>query len=83
MSTTVRVSEELLDDVRRIAALQGKAPGEMLGEAWGVYLERHREEIAEDFERAADLIRSGDTKGLAEHLGRNRRARAEAAASIA
>lgn len=82
MSTTVRVSEDLLDDVRRIGALQGKAPGEMLAQAWGDYLDRHRDEIAENFERAAVLIRAGDTHGLAEHVGRNRRARAEAAAQI-
>ena len=52
-----------------------------LAEAWGDYLDRHRDEIAENFERAAVLIRAGDTHGLAEHVGRNRRARAEAAAS--
>lgn len=52
-----------------------------LAEAWGDYLDRHRDEIAENFERAAELIRAGDTHGLAEHVGRNRRARAEAAAS--
>jgi hypothetical protein len=52
-----------------------------LAQAWGDYLDRHRDEIAENFERAAELIRAGDTHGLAEHVGRNRRARAEAAAS--
>lgn len=83
MSTTVRVPDELLEDVRRIAALQGRAPGEMLARAWHDFIDRHREEIAHDFERAAELIRSGDTPALAEHVGRNRRTRAERAAQAA
>ena len=83
MSTTVRVPDELLEDVRRIAALQGRAPGEILARAWQDFIDRHREEIARDFERAAELIRSGDTPALSEHVGRNRRVRAEAAARAA
>jgi predicted transcriptional regulator len=83
MSTTVRVPDELLEDVRRIGALQGRGPGEMLAQAWQDFVERHREEIAADFEQAAAHIRAGDTTALAAHVGRNRRSRAEAAAADA
>jgi predicted transcriptional regulator len=83
MSTTVRIPDELLEDVRRIGALQGRAPGEMLAQAWQDFVERHREEIAADFEQAAAHIRAGDTAALASHVGRNRRSRAEAAAAAA
>jgi len=83
MSTTVRIPEDLLEDVRRVGALKGRAPGEMLTQAWHDFVDRHREEIAADFEQAAALIRAGDTAGLATHVGRNRRSRAEAAAVAA
>lgn len=83
MSTTVRVPEDLLEDVRRVGALQGRAPGELLADAWRDFVDRHRDEIAADFEQAAALIRSGDSAGLAQHVGRNRRDRAEAAAAAA
>lgn len=83
MSTTVRIPEDLLEDVRRVGALQGRAPGEMLTQAWHDFVDRHREEIAADFEQAAAHIRAGDTARLATHVGRNRRSRAEAAAAAA
>ena len=83
MSVVLRVPEELYESAKKIAALQGRQAGELLGEAWDLYLEAHREQLAADFEAAAKMIRSGDTAGLSEFAGRTTRQRAIAAAEAA
>lgn len=83
MSVVVRLPEELYANVRKIAALQGRQPAEVLTEAWHQYLSSHREELASSFEEAANLIREGDTEGLAELASRSVEARAEGAAEAA
>jgi hypothetical protein len=84
MSTTaVRVEEDLLDDVKRIAAMRGKTPGQLLAQAWLEFLETHRVEITEQFNEVARMFREGDKDGLAQLSKQSRRARAEAAAAQA
>jgi hypothetical protein len=83
MSVVVRVPEELYESAKRIAALQGRQLSDVLSEAWEQYFAAHREQFADDFERAAALIRAGDTDGLTKLTNRTVRARAEAAAGAA
>jgi hypothetical protein len=82
-TTAVRIQEELLTDVKRIAAIRGETPGKLLAQAWVEFIERHRAEIAEQFGEVARMFRDGDSEGLAELSKQTRRARAEAAASAA
>ncbi|MFL5886708.1 MAG: hypothetical protein ACJ77M_16685 [Thermoleophilaceae bacterium] len=83
MSVVVRLPEELYESAKRIAALQGRQPSDVLAEAWEQYLSAHREDFANDFEHAAELLRAGDTDGLMKFATRSARARAEAAAEAA
>lgn len=83
MSVVVRVPEQLYESARKIAALQGRQASELLSEAWNLYLDAHREQLAEDFETAAKMIRSGDTAGLSEFAARTTEQRAVAAARAA
>jgi predicted transcriptional regulator len=82
-TTAVRVSEELLEDVKRLAALRGETPGGLLAEAWSEFIARHREEIAADVEEVAQMLRQGDRDGLIGFTRRTVRARAAAAAERA
>jgi prephenate dehydrogenase len=83
MSVVVRLPEDLYESARRIAALQGRQAGDLLSEAWQQYLESHREQLASDFEEAAQLLRSGDTTRLTEFAARTAKVRAEEAARAA
>jgi hypothetical protein len=83
MSVVVRLPEDVYESARRIAALQGRQASDLIGEAWGQYLESHREQFAADFEQAAHLLRTGDTKGLTELASRSARVRADEAARAA
>lgn len=74
---------ELYESARRIAALQGRQASELLNDAWTMYLDAHREQLADDFETAAQMIRSGDTAGLSEFAARTTEQRAAAAAEAA
>jgi hypothetical protein len=82
-SVAVRVEEAFLEDVKRLAALRGETPGALLAEAWTEFVERHRGEIASDFEAVAEMFRNGDRKGLAAFSARTRESRADAAAARA
>jgi predicted transcriptional regulator len=82
-TTTVRIPEEVQQAVKRIAALQGRTPSDLIAEAWDDYLRKHREQFAEDFEHAAALIRSGEIDRLAEFASRSIPDRAVAAAEAA
>ena len=84
MPTTVsRIPDEVLHGARAIASLQGKTTNEVLVEAWHEYLSSHRDEIAANVERAADLLRSGDIDGLIAHANRDANPRARRAADTA
>lgn len=79
MSSVVRVPEDTLSEVRRIAEMQGTAPGELLADAWREYLTRHRQQFAKDLEEAARLLRNGSVEDLADFASRNAGTRARAA----
>lgn len=84
MSTVVvRIDEAVLADVKAVAGMHGKTPGDMLAQAWSEFAKRHRAEISADFDRVAELVRRGDREGLLEFTRRTRSARAQAAAERA
>lgn len=82
-SGVVRVPEQMLLESKRIAALKGQLPGDLLAEAWREYLANHRDEFAADLEEAARLLRDGTSEDLAAFAGRNNETRAVAAAAAA
>jgi len=83
MSVVARLPEDLYANVKKIAALQGRQPSDVLIEAWEQYMTTHREELASRFEEAAALIRAGDTAGLTEFASQSVKDRAEGAAEAA
>lgn len=83
MSTTVRIPDEIDASIKAIAGLQGRVPGKVLAAAWLEYFEAHREEFVAQFERAAELVRSGDTEGMAAMMNRFNDERAALAAAQA
>jgi hypothetical protein len=84
MSTVVvRIDEAVLADVKAVAGMRGKTPGDMLAQAWSEFAKRHRAAISADFERVAELVRRGDREGLLEFTRQTRSARAQEAAERA
>jgi hypothetical protein len=80
MSTAVvRIDEHMLAGVKQIAAMRGTTPGDMLVRAWEEFVERHREEIASDFDHVAQAFRAGDREAVLDFMQKTRSARAEAA----
>jgi hypothetical protein len=87
-ASAIPSSEEFLDlpadirsDVRALAAMQGSEPGEILVRAWREFMDRHREELEVESEHVGQLMREGDTEGLATYANRYVQERAEEAAS--
>lgn len=83
MTTPVRVPEEAKLQAQRIAALQGRQPGQVLADAMSEYIEKYREQFAQDFEEVADMLRSGNVDALAQFASRNITTRAAEAAKAA
>lgn len=84
MSTAVvRIDEAVLADVKAVAGMRGKTPGDMLAQAWSEFTKRNRAAISADFDHVADLVRRGDREGLLEFARQTRSARAHAAAERA
>lgn len=83
MSSVVRVPKDVHAETKRIAALRGVQPGDVIAAAWREYLERHRAELAAELEEAARILRDGTLDDLAAFTSRNVGARAEAAAEAA
>jgi len=83
VSTVVRVPDEVLAHVQRIAAMQGTVPGEILARAWDEFFENHREEFAAEFAAAAKAVRDNDTAAMASLMKRGNRERAVRAAAQA
>lgn len=80
-STTVRVSIDLHEQTRQIAALRGETPGDLLAKAWDEYMEKHREDFALELEAAARLIRDGSREELVQYVNRNNREKARRASA--
>lgn len=83
MSAVTRLPADIHASAKAIAAMQGRTTGDVIAEAWREYVERHANEFAADFERAAALIREGDTEGLAAHANRFATAEIDAALEAA
>lgn len=83
MSSVMRVPVDVHAEAKRMAALLGQQPGELIAQAWQEYLDRHKNEFAADLERAAELLRTGTVNDVAEFASRDVAARAEAAAERA
>jgi predicted DNA-binding protein len=83
MSVVARLPEDLYENIKKISALEGRPPGEVLRDAWEQYLTTNREGLAAQFETAAELLRKGDTQGLATMASASVEARAEMAAEAA
>lgn len=81
MSVVLRVPEGLYESARTIAALQGRQAGDLLQDAWAQYLELNKDQLAADFEAAAEMIRAGNTAGLSDLATRTTDQRAAAAAA--
>jgi hypothetical protein len=82
-TTAVRVSDELLEDVKRVGAIRGEKVGSLLARAWAEYVAQHRDEIANDFENVARMLREDDREGLVAFAKRDVHRRAAAAADRA
>lgn len=80
-STTMRVPTELNEQTKRMAALTGGTPGDLLAEAWAEYMENHRDEFALELEHAAHLVRNGSREELVGFANRNNREKAKKAAA--
>jgi hypothetical protein len=84
MSNVVaRIPERVHIEARRIAAIRGEQPADVLLQAWVEYLENHRQEFAADLESAAEVLRNGTLDDAAAFVNRGARERAKAAAAAA
>ena len=66
MSKVMRIPEEMAEQARAFAAVEGISLGEVLTKAWDAYVLDHADEMAAHGERMAELLRAGDLVGLAE-----------------
>lgn len=82
-SSVTRLPADIYASAKAIAAMQGRTTGDVIAQAWREFVERHGDEFAADFERAAALIRDGDTEGLAAHANRFATAETDAAMETA
>lgn len=83
MTVVVRLPEDVLASARQAGALKGQSAAEMVTEAWRQYMESHHDELAADYEEAAELWRRGDPEALLEFASRSVVERAERAAEEA
>jgi hypothetical protein len=77
-STDFAVPEAVRSDVRALAEMQAREAGPLLADAWLEFLDTHRGYLAEEHERLADLVKRGDSEGLAEVGRRYARKQAQA-----
>lgn len=82
-TTTIRVNEDIQTEVARIAAMRGISSGDLLGQAWREFLDTHKDQLAEDLEQVAGILRDGTTQDLANFLSRDVDRRAQEAAAKA
>ena len=78
-TTAVRVPEDMLSEVKAIAALRQETPGDAIAVAWAEYVSNHRAELSERFDELGRILRERDVDAYMERTRSARRARAEAA----
>jgi hypothetical protein len=67
----------------QLVLLREETTDEALMDAWREHLGGHRDKIAANVERAAELLRSGDMEGLVAHANRDAARRSRRAAKSA
>ena len=77
----MRVPENVPQEAATLAALQGRQPAELVGEAWAEYVHNHQQTFARDLEEAANLMRNGSVEAVVAFATRSNEARADAAAA--
>ena len=78
-TAVARIPEHVYIESKRVAALRGQQPAEVLAAAWKEYLENHRDEFVAELEAAADALRNGTLDDLVDFLNRDADAQAAAA----
>ncbi len=71
MSAVARIPEHVHIESKRLAAIRGQQPAEVLAAAWREYLENHRDEFAAELETAAAALRNGTLDDLVDFLNRD------------
>ena len=71
---------DLRVDVKALAEMQGREPGQVLAEAWKDFIHKHAQELSKEHGEVAKMMREGDKKGVAEYTGRHAAARARSQA---
>jgi hypothetical protein len=69
---------EMRADVRALAALQGRAPDDVIAEALTMFIDQHSDDLKEEFEKVARMMREGDQEGLGDYTARFAKKRADA-----
>lgn len=70
--------EPVRRDFRALAEMQVREPGPYLANAWQEFLSEHRDYLAAEHERLADLVKRRDNAGLAEAGRRDAKKQAQA-----
>jgi hypothetical protein len=63
-TSVVRIPTDIHLETKRIAALCGEQQGDLLAHAWREYVVNHREQFADDLDRAAKLMRDASLDDL-------------------
>jgi predicted DNA-binding protein len=78
---TMRVSEQVHEEIQDLSAMLGYTPAELLQRAWATY--RRSPEFHDDFSLAQQAFQKGDPDTVLERLQERRRKRAAEAATKA
>jgi hypothetical protein len=70
------VAAPLLADIRALAEMRGSEPEGILAEAWQEFLTKHLEQLSKEHREVAEMIKSGDKRGVAEYTSRHASTRA-------
>lgn len=70
--------EPVRRDVRALAEMQAREPGQYLANAWQEFLSEHRDYLAAEHERLADVVKRRDAAGLGEAGRREAKKQAQA-----
>ena len=65
MSVVARLPENTYELAKRIAALEGRQPGELIDEALQNYVQTNKDAFASNYEDAAKALRAGNLGALA------------------
>lgn len=75
----VQIPPEIRNSVLQLAREQGKAPEQVLAEAWKAYFSENREAMQRELNKVREIIRSGNTEALVNYTTPDLDMRAEEA----